>query len=317
MQLRSLNVARPALGESNYGLALALAGNTAEAIRVLEPAARDDNADATRSPEPCAGLCLRRELGQCPRHRRAGRSRQPARHPHPSMDGASLPKTPADQVAALDRRHSGCGRCRPAGQARAQSRRHAVRGGSRLRSRCTQARLAPHSGAAPRRSSPPRRLRRRFRSLSLRAAGSAAGARHAWRRSRQRAVSPKPRRCSPRSCRTAHAPAAKPKAARHACCSARAAAIRRRSSSSALMVRPTACLPPGTAPRSKYARTQGLHADERASSPARKASSIACRCGASPAMPRHATCAWRCSARAEAASSATSRAMRRSNIASR
>src|SRR5436190_10762164 len=43
----TLNVARPALGESNYGLALALAGNTTEAIRVLEPAARGDNADAT------------------------------------------------------------------------------------------------------------------------------------------------------------------------------------------------------------------------------------------------------------------------------
>ena len=43
----TLREARPALGESNYGLALALAGHTAEAIRVLEPAARDTNADAT------------------------------------------------------------------------------------------------------------------------------------------------------------------------------------------------------------------------------------------------------------------------------
>jgi Flp pilus assembly protein TadD len=43
----TLKVARPALGESNYGLALALAGHTAEAIRALEPAARDANADAT------------------------------------------------------------------------------------------------------------------------------------------------------------------------------------------------------------------------------------------------------------------------------
>src|SRR5947209_2503227 len=43
----SLNDARPALGESNYGLALTLAGRTAEAIRVLEPVARDANADAT------------------------------------------------------------------------------------------------------------------------------------------------------------------------------------------------------------------------------------------------------------------------------
>jgi Flp pilus assembly protein TadD len=43
----TLNQARPALGESNYGLALALAGHSAEAIHVLEPAARDANADAT------------------------------------------------------------------------------------------------------------------------------------------------------------------------------------------------------------------------------------------------------------------------------
>lgn len=43
----TLNAARPALGESNYGLAMALAGHTREAIRVLEPAARDTGADAT------------------------------------------------------------------------------------------------------------------------------------------------------------------------------------------------------------------------------------------------------------------------------
>jgi Flp pilus assembly protein TadD len=43
----SLNDARPALGDSNYGLALALAGHTADAIRALEPAARVPNADPT------------------------------------------------------------------------------------------------------------------------------------------------------------------------------------------------------------------------------------------------------------------------------
>src|SRR4051794_32950464 len=43
----SLNDARPALGDSNYGLALALAGHTADAIRALEPAARGANADPT------------------------------------------------------------------------------------------------------------------------------------------------------------------------------------------------------------------------------------------------------------------------------
>src|SRR5437016_1220299 len=43
----SLNDARPALGESNYGLALALAGHTADAIRALEPAARGPNTDPT------------------------------------------------------------------------------------------------------------------------------------------------------------------------------------------------------------------------------------------------------------------------------
>jgi Flp pilus assembly protein TadD len=43
----TLNAARPALGESNYGLALALAGRPAEAIHALEPAARNASADAT------------------------------------------------------------------------------------------------------------------------------------------------------------------------------------------------------------------------------------------------------------------------------
>jgi Flp pilus assembly protein TadD len=43
----SLADARPALGDSNYGLALALAGHTADAIRALEPAARVPNADPT------------------------------------------------------------------------------------------------------------------------------------------------------------------------------------------------------------------------------------------------------------------------------
>src|SRR5439155_13892732 len=45
--IATLNAARPAVGESNYGLALALAGRTGEAIRVLEPAARGANSDAT------------------------------------------------------------------------------------------------------------------------------------------------------------------------------------------------------------------------------------------------------------------------------
>src|SRR5947209_11057553 len=45
--IATLNDARPALGESNYGLAMTLAGRTADAIRVLEPVARDANADAT------------------------------------------------------------------------------------------------------------------------------------------------------------------------------------------------------------------------------------------------------------------------------
>src|SRR5436305_8548387 len=45
--IATLKEARPALGESNYGLAMTLAGRTADAIRVLEPVARDPNADAT------------------------------------------------------------------------------------------------------------------------------------------------------------------------------------------------------------------------------------------------------------------------------
>lgn len=43
----SLTSGRSTLDESNYGLALALAGHSAEAIRVLDPVARGPNADAT------------------------------------------------------------------------------------------------------------------------------------------------------------------------------------------------------------------------------------------------------------------------------
>ena len=42
-----LNAARPVLDASDYGLALALAGHPAEAVAVLEPAARERGADAT------------------------------------------------------------------------------------------------------------------------------------------------------------------------------------------------------------------------------------------------------------------------------
>jgi Flp pilus assembly protein TadD len=99
--IATLNVARPALGESNYGLALALAGNTAEAIRVLEPAARGDNADATVRQNLALVYAF---AGNWDNARAIAAQDIPASQLdtriHQWMALAS-PKTPAEQVAAL------------------------------------------------------------------------------------------------------------------------------------------------------------------------------------------------------------------------
>jgi Flp pilus assembly protein TadD len=99
--IATLNVARPALGESNYGLALALAGNTAEAIRVLEPAARGDNADATVRQNLALVYAF---AGNWDNARAIAAQDVPASQLdtriHQWMALAS-PKTPAQQVAAL------------------------------------------------------------------------------------------------------------------------------------------------------------------------------------------------------------------------
>ena len=97
----TLNVARPALGESNYGLALALAGDTGEAIRVLEPAARSDNADATVRQNLALVYAF---AGNWDNARAIAAQDVPASlldtRIHQWMALAS-PKTPAQQVAAL------------------------------------------------------------------------------------------------------------------------------------------------------------------------------------------------------------------------
>ena len=99
--IATLNEARPALGESNYGLALALAGRTAEAIRVLEPAARDTNADATIRQNLALAYAF---AGNWDNARAIAAQDVPAgqldTRIHQWMQLAS-PKSPAEQVAAL------------------------------------------------------------------------------------------------------------------------------------------------------------------------------------------------------------------------
>lgn len=97
----TLAAARPALGESNYGLALALTGRTADAIRVLEPAARDANADATVRQNLALAYAF---AGNWDNARAIAAQDVPASQLdtriHQWMQLAS-PKSPAQQVAAL------------------------------------------------------------------------------------------------------------------------------------------------------------------------------------------------------------------------
>ena len=97
----TLNVARPALGESNYGLALALAGHPAEAISVLEPAARDTKADATIRQNLALAYAFASNWDNA---RAVAAQDVPAgqldTRIHQWMALAS-PKSPAEQVAAL------------------------------------------------------------------------------------------------------------------------------------------------------------------------------------------------------------------------
>jgi len=99
--IATLNVARPALGESNYGLALALAGHTADAISVLEPAARDTKADATIRQNLALAYAF---AGNWDNARAVAAQDVPANQLdtriHQWMALAS-PKSPAEQVAAL------------------------------------------------------------------------------------------------------------------------------------------------------------------------------------------------------------------------
>jgi len=99
--IATLKEARPALGESNYGLALTLAGRTAEAIRVLEPAARDANADATVRQNLALAYAF---AGNWDNARAIAAQDVPAgqldTRIHQWMQLTS-PKSPAEQVAAL------------------------------------------------------------------------------------------------------------------------------------------------------------------------------------------------------------------------
>ena len=311
---------------SNYGLALALAGRTAEAIAVLEPAAREHGRRRHGPPEPRAGPCLCRRLGQCPHHRRAGRSRRPARCAHPSVDAARL----AEHAGRPGR---GAGRRHPAAVDQGQPVRLALaspirkRGANRRRPRgCrpseplrlrarSQRRFAAASPPASQRR-PPAPARRRHRS-PLSAGSAAASARRSphWHRARGRGA----RR---RSLRFGHAaqPSAGRQAGKAACrrCRRPAAAIRRAVVQLGAYGSPQRVLAAWNGDRSEVSRAQGLFADERPLRQRRRAPSTACRSsgfGSDARGARAAAC--RCSARAAAASSATSRATRRSSIASR
>ena len=97
----TLSVARPALGESNYGLALALAGHTAEAISVLEPAARNTNADATIRQNLALAYAF---AGNWDNARAIAAQDVPANQLDTRIRqwmALASPKSPAEQVAAL------------------------------------------------------------------------------------------------------------------------------------------------------------------------------------------------------------------------
>ena len=175
MQLRCLDAARPALDQSDYGLALALAGHPAEAIAVLEPAAREPERrrDAfVRTwrwpmPSPAIGTMPAPIAAQdVPAGQLDTRIQQ-------WMQLAS-PKTPADQVAALiGVTPAAIDAGQPVRLALNQDR-HAVRGSSGS-SRCSQGRLrrppAPRAGGRCHRAGCDSGSGR----CRIRAAGSAAG----------------------------------------------------------------------------------------------------------------------------------------------
>jgi Flp pilus assembly protein TadD len=97
----TLDVARPALGESNYGLALALAGHLTEAIKALEPAARDANADATVRQNLALAYAF---AGKWDDARAVAAQDVPANQLDTRIRSwmqLVSPKSPADQVAAL------------------------------------------------------------------------------------------------------------------------------------------------------------------------------------------------------------------------
>lgn len=97
----SLNANRDVLDASDYGLAIALAGHPAQAIAVLEPAARETNADATVRQNLALAHALAGDWAEArviasqdvPSNQLDARMQQ-------WMQLAS-PKHPADQVAAL------------------------------------------------------------------------------------------------------------------------------------------------------------------------------------------------------------------------
>jgi Flp pilus assembly protein TadD len=97
----TLNAVRPAVGDSNYGLGMALAGHTAEAIRVLEPAARDANADATVRQNLALAYAF---AGNWDNARAIAAQDVPAGQLDARIQQwmqLASPKSPAEQVAAL------------------------------------------------------------------------------------------------------------------------------------------------------------------------------------------------------------------------
>ncbi|MFL6720850.1 MAG: tetratricopeptide repeat protein, partial [Sphingomonas sp.] len=96
-----LKSARPMVDDSNYGLALALAGHADEAIAVLEPAARRDDADATARQNLALAYAL---AGDWIKARTIAAQDVPGNQ----LDGRihqwmqlANPKAPSDRVAAL------------------------------------------------------------------------------------------------------------------------------------------------------------------------------------------------------------------------
>ena len=118
--LSFLDAAKDVLDPADYGLAVALAGRPADAIEVLETAARAPGADARVRQNLALAFALAGDWTNARDRRGAGRARRPGRRADPPVDAARQPEAAVGPGGRARRSHSGGGRSRPADPARAE-----------------------------------------------------------------------------------------------------------------------------------------------------------------------------------------------------